>query len=118
MDKVFIKNLHVYGILGIHPHEQRTPQEIRISVEVTTDITKAAKGDDVNQSVNYSTLSKQIIQFIDDSQYLTIEALIEALASEILANERIANVWLRIEKPNAVPKADSVGVEITRSKQI
>lgn len=116
MDKVFIKNLRVYGILGIHPHEQRTPQEIRVSVAVTTDITKAAGNDDIRQSVNYSTLSKDVIKFIEDSNYLTIEALIEALAAEILTHERVTSVWLRIEKPNAVPKADSVGVEITRTK--
>ena len=116
MDKIFIENLRVYGILGIHPHEQRTNQEIRVSVAVTTDITKAAENDDIRQSVNYSTLSKNIIQFIEVSNYLTIEALIEALASEILINELVTDVWLRIEKPNAVPKADSVGVEITRTK--
>lgn len=117
MDIVFIKNLQVYGILGIHSHEQRTPQQIRISVKASTDITKAAESDDILQSVNYSTLAKDIIQFIESSHYLTIEALIEDLAAEILTNQRIASVWLRIEKPNAVPKADSVGVEITRPRK-
>jgi dihydroneopterin aldolase len=57
-----------------------------------------------------------IIDFIDESHYFTIEALIEALADEILSDDRITHVWLRIEKPNAVPNAESVGVEVTRSK--
>ena len=118
MDKIFIKNLKVLGILGIHPHEQRTPQEIQISLAVTTDITDAAKNDDIEKSVNYSTLAKDIIQFIDASNYLTIEALIEALAARTLAQPHVKKVWLRVEKPNAVPDADSVGVEITRQKNI
>jgi dihydroneopterin aldolase len=118
MDKIFIKNLHVLGILGIHPHEQRTPQEIRISVTVTTDITQAAQNDDILQSVNYSTLAKEIICFIESSHYLTIEALIDALAEKILANNLVNEVWLRIEKPNAVPEAESIGVEITRNRKI
>ncbi|MFW5714077.1 MAG: dihydroneopterin aldolase [Brevefilum sp.] len=116
MDKVFIKNLQVYGILGIHPHEQRSQQRIQISLEVKTDIQKAAEADDIRQTVNYSTLTKQIVQFVENGHYLTIEALIEALAEKILNDEKIDSVWLRIEKPNAVPRADSVGVEITRSK--
>lgn len=116
MDKVIINNLKVYGILGIHPHEQRTPQEIRVSVKASTDIKQAAGEDDILQSVNYSTLAKDIIRFIDDSHFLTIEALIESLSAEILQDDRINSVWLRIEKPNAVPEAESVGVEITRSK--
>jgi dihydroneopterin aldolase len=116
MDKIFIRNLKVFGILGIHPHEQRKKQEIRVSVEVTTDITDASKDDDVNKTIDYSALSDSIIQFIDDSNFGTIEALIIALADRILENKKINSVWLRIEKPNAVPQADSVGVDILRSK--
>lgn len=115
MDKVFIRNLQTYGILGIHPHEQRSPQRIQISLIAETDIKGAAKLDDISKTVNYSTLTELIVQFVEDSQYLTIEALIEALADEILKNAKINSVWLRIEKPNAVPRADSVGVEISRS---
>jgi 7,8-dihydroneopterin aldolase/epimerase/oxygenase len=116
MDKVFIKNLQVYGILGIHPHEQRSPQRIQISLMVETDIQKASQADDIRQTVNYSTLTEQIVQFVEKSHYRTIEALILALADEILKNNKIFSIWLRIEKPNAVPRADSVGVEISRSK--
>jgi len=116
MDKIFIKNLSVNGILGIHAHEQRTPQEIRISAIATTDITSAAQNDDIRQTINYSTLAKGIAGYIKEHPCLTIEALIEALATEILQDERIASIWLRVEKPNAVPAAESVGVEITRSR--
>jgi dihydroneopterin aldolase len=116
MAKLFIDNLIVFGILGIHPHEQRKKQLIRVSVEVEADISESAKNDDVNKTIDYSALSDYIIKFIDDSNYGTIEALIEALAESILKNFNIENVWLRIEKPNAVPQADSVGVEIERIK--
>lgn len=117
MDKIFIKNLEVYGILGIHPHEQRTPQVIRVSVNAKIDIGFAAQDDNIEKTVNYSTMAQNIIRFIEGSSFLTIEALIDALAVEILSDKRIQEVWLRIEKPNAVPQAESVGVEITRRQQ-
>lgn len=116
MDKVFINNLQTYGILGIHPHEQRSPQRIQISVIVDTDIKKAAEGDDIRDTVNYSTITQRIVHFVEQSRFLTIEALIEALADQLLEDPKINSVWLRIEKPNAVPRAESVGVEISRSK--
>jgi dihydroneopterin aldolase len=116
MDTIFIDGLNTYGILGIHPHEQRKPQPIRVSVRVTMDISQAAKKDDIFQTINYSTLANQITEFIDSTHFFTIEALIENLANQILQDRRIDNIWLRIEKPNAVPKADSVGVEITRQQ--
>jgi dihydroneopterin aldolase len=117
MDKIFIKNLRVIGILGVHPYEQRKPQRIRVNVEVTTDIAEAAKNDDVKQTIDYSMLSKHIMKYMDINRFFTIEALIEALAQEILKFDRVEAVKLSIEKPNAVPEAESVGVEISRQKQ-
>jgi dihydroneopterin aldolase len=116
MDNIFIKNLKVDGILGIHAHEQRNPQEIRISAIASTDIRAAALDDDIKKTINYSTLAKIIAQYIEAKPHLTIEALIEALAAQILQDDRIDSIWLRVEKPNAVPAAESVGVEITRSR--
>jgi FolB domain-containing protein len=60
MDKIFIRNLTVHGILGIHAHEQRNPQEIRISAIASTDIKSAALDDDINQTINYSTLPNRL----------------------------------------------------------
>jgi len=116
MDKIFIKNLRVIGILGVHPYEQRKPQRIRVNVEVTTDITEAAKNDAIKQTIDYSMLTHHIIDFMEANRFFTIEALIEALAQEILKFDRVDEVKLRIEKPNAVPEAESVGVEISRKK--
>jgi dihydroneopterin aldolase len=116
MDKIFISNLKVNGFLGIHSEEQKTPREICISAVVSTDIRSAAQDDDIRQTINYSTLAKKIAKFVQDKPHLTIEALIEGLAAEILCDERIASIWLRVEKPKAVPAAESVGVEISRSR--
>ncbi len=114
MDTIFIDNLETSGILGIHPHEQRKPQPIRVSARIGADISKAALTDDINQSVNYSTLAKLIIEIIDKSHFYTVEALSQALADKILEDDRILSLWLRIEKPNAVSAAGAVGVEINR----
>jgi len=114
MDKIFINKLQIYGILGIHLHEQQIPQLIQISLCATIDIKNAAINDDIHKTVNYSTLVKKIIKFVDISRYRTIEALIEALSASILSDKRIISLWLRIEKLNAVANTETVGVEITR----
>jgi dihydroneopterin aldolase len=116
MDKVFIKDLNVIGILGIHPQEQRTPQTIRVCADIFTDIKKAALNDDILLTVNYSTLRYEICHFIDRCHFRTIEALIEGLAGMILEHPQVASVKLRVEKPNAIPDAAAVGIEITRSR--
>jgi dihydroneopterin aldolase len=117
MDKIFIKKLQVYGYLGIHLQEQQIPQLIQISLSATSDIRNAAINDDIRQTINYSTLAKKIKKFISVSHYRTIEGLIEALSVEILKDRRIISLWVRIEKPNAVPNSESVGVEIFRNNE-
>lgn len=116
MDKIIIKNLKTEGILGIHQREQDTPQPIRINVVMSVDTSGAAAGDDIHQTVNYSTIAKQIIQKVQTTHNYTVEALISALADMILENDKVQKVWLRVEKTEAVTSAESVGVEITRKR--
>ena len=117
MDKIFIRKLKTIGILGVYAHEQTTPREILITLELSTDISQAAKDDNIDATINYATLAKSIQEFIKSNKFLTIEALIEALAGEILSDPKIQEVWLRVEKPGAVPDAEMVGVEITRKRK-
>jgi dihydroneopterin aldolase len=42
------------------------------------------------------------------------ETLAERIASACLADERVTGVRVRIEKPDIIPNARSVGVEIER----
>jgi 7,8-dihydroneopterin aldolase/epimerase/oxygenase len=116
MAKIFVKNLRVSGILGIHEHEQQTPQTILVNAVVKADISAAAENDDIHQTVNYSTMAKMIAKTIQESHFLTVEALVTTLADQILEDQRVKKVWLRVEKPEALTDADSVGVEITRSR--
>lgn len=116
MDKIIIKNLKTKGILGIHQHEQQTPQPILINVVMSVDTAPAAAEDDIHQTVNYSTVAKQILSQVQSTHFYTVEALIASLADLILAHESVQEVWLRVEKTEAVTAAESVGVEITRRR--
>jgi FolB domain-containing protein len=117
MDKIIIKNLRVEGLLGIHQREQETPQPILINIVMSVDISGAAADDDIHQTVNYSTIAKQIASKVKSTHYYTVEALISALADLVLETGRVEEVWLRVEKTEAVSITDSVGVEITRRRK-
>ena len=116
MDKIIIRNLKTEGILGIHHKEQDTPQPIQINVVMSVDTSSAAAEDDIHQTVNYSTVAKQIIQKVQSTHFYTVEALIASLADLVLENDKVKKVWLRVEKTEAVTAADAVGVEITRKR--
>lgn len=117
MDKIFIKNLHAHGILGIHPHERETPQEILINVTVYTDTRHAAQTDEIVECVDYDALAKKIKAHAESAARLTVEALANDLAEICLRENGVEKAIVRVEKPDAVPSAQSVGVEVERARK-
>jgi FolB domain-containing protein len=116
MDKVFIKDLLVRGIIGIRDWEREKPQDILINVIVFTDISEAAKTDDIHHCVDYSALSKKLQAHAETAARLTVEALANDIAQICLKENLVEKVIVKVEKPGAVRFAKSVGVEIERPR--
>ncbi|MEN9564580.1 MAG: hypothetical protein RIR73_2824 [Chloroflexota bacterium] len=116
MDKVFIKDLLVRGIIGIREWEREKEQDILINVTVYTNTIPAAESDDINDCVDYSALAKKIQQHAETAKRLTVEALANDLAKICLETPLVRKVVVRVEKPGAVRFAKSVGVEVERKR--
>lgn len=116
MDQVIIKDLVARGIIGVNEWEREKPQEILINVVIFADLRKAGESDDINDSVNYRTVSKKVMAHAESAQRLTVEALAADLAKICLGMPGVQKVRIRVEKPGAARFARSVGVEIERSR--
>ncbi len=116
MDKVFIRDLKVRGILGIHDWERVTPREIIINVTMFTDTRPAAASDDIADCVDYSATAKQIRAHAESAARMTVEALANDIARVCLENPKVRKAIVRVDKPGAVPDAASVGVEVERER--
>jgi FolB domain-containing protein len=116
MDKVFIKDLRVSGIIGIYERERNTPQEIVINAVMLTDIRKAAETDEIADCVDYEKVANRIREHAQTVRRMTVEALAEDLAQLCLETPGVREVILRVEKTQAIANTGSVGVEITRKK--
>ena len=116
MDKVFITDLAVRGILGVNEWERNNTQTILINVVIFTDTTRAASTDHLADCVNYRTLAKKLQAHAEQSARFTIEALANDLAEICLTEYLVQRVVIRVEKPGAVRFSRSVGVEIERAR--
>ena len=115
-DKVLIKDLTVEAILGILPEERVQAQRVVINLTIFTDTQPAAKSQNIADTVNYAELSSQAAQLTVEGEYLLIESLVEDLAALTLDHPTAKAVTVRVEKPQAVSAAGSVGVEIYRQR--
>ena len=116
MDKIFITDLLVRGVIGISEREREQPQDILVNVIIHTDISAAGKSDNVEESVNLRTVAKKILAHVETIKRYTVEALAEDVARICLAEDRAISVIVKVEKPGAVRFSRSVGVEIERAK--
>ncbi|MEM7050609.1 MAG: dihydroneopterin aldolase [Acidobacteriota bacterium] len=115
-DKILIKDLLVRGIIGLNDWERVKRQDILINLELAFDTRQAGQTDDVAHTLNYRTLTKAVIAYVEESSHLLVEALAERIAAIALDDFAAERVRVRIEKPGALRFADSVGVEIERSR--
>ena len=117
MDTIFLRDLEIDATIGIFEWEKRIKQKVRIDLEMAADITKAAASDSIKDTLDYKTISKHIIQFVEDSRYELIETLIEKVAVILLQDFNIPWVRVTISKPGAVRGSRDVGITIERGER-
>jgi FolB domain-containing protein len=115
MDKIFIKDLLLRGIIGINDDERVNRQDILINITIFANTRQAAVSDDIEDAVNYRTITKRIIEHVEGSADFLVEKLVNDIAQIILGEFAAERVIVRVEKPGALRFAQSVGIEIDRS---
>jgi D-erythro-7,8-dihydroneopterin triphosphate epimerase len=116
-DQIEIKDLLLRTIIGINDEERRNKQDVLINITLGADTRAAGKSDDINDAVNYRTLTKRIIQLVEDSQFYLIEKLAAEIAALCLDDPRVDSAAVTVEKPGALRFARSVGVTIHRTRE-
>ncbi len=116
-DRLVIRNLRVRGIIGINDWERKNRQDILINLTLEVDTSAAVKSDDVEDSLNYRSLTKEVIRFVEASSFNLVEALAEGVAAVCVRDFGATRVRVRVEKPGALRFAESVGVEIDRGSE-
>jgi FolB domain-containing protein len=116
MDKIIIRDLLLRGIIGINPDERVNKQDILINVVIYADIRPAAASDHIDDAVNYKSITKRIISHVEASSDQLVEKLVTDLARLILSEYPVERVQVRVEKPGALRFAESVGIEIDRTR--
>jgi FolB domain-containing protein len=117
MDKILIKDLLLRGIIGINPEERVNKQDILINMVIYTDIRKAAASDDIADAVNYKSITKRIIAHVEESPDYLVEKMVTDIARLVITEFNVERVQVRLEKPGALRFADSVGIEIERTRE-
>ena len=115
-DVIFIDDLLVRCIIGIHDWERKARQDVLVNIELAVDTAPAGASDDFADAVDYRAMAKRVIEAVEASAFQLVEALAEEIAGLCLEDDRVEAVRVRVEKPGAIRFARSVGVTIERER--
>ena len=116
-DQIEIRDLMVRAIVGINDEERVNRQDVVINLTVWLDCFAAGRSDDIDDTINYRTLAKRVIELVEGSSFFLVEKLAGENARVILEfSETIERTRVSVEKPGAIRFARTVGVTIERTR--
>ena len=116
-DRITLTGIKGYGYHGVFPEERQQGQLFVVDLSCDLDLSAAATGDDLEQTVDYGALAQAVVADVERDPLNLIEALAERIARTCLDYPAVRRVEVTVHKPQApmpVPVAD-VAVSLTRS---
>lgn len=114
-DRIEVRDLLVRCIVGINPEERVKKQDVIINLTLFGDMRQAGASDDIADAINYKTLTKRVIDHVEESEYLLVEKMAHKIAEIAVVEFGVERAIVSVEKPGALRFARSVGVVIERT---
>lgn len=116
-DRILISDLTLRCIIGTNPEERNTKQSVVINIALECDLSRAASTDRIEDTINYRSLKRRIVDDLQSSSYFLVERMAGRIIQLCMDEPRVDAVTVRVEKPGALTGAGTVGVEMRRVRK-
>ena len=113
---VLIKDFIINEIIGIHKNEKVNKQKIIFNIVINVNQNIYPDENNLSSIVDYEKITNKLKKLAKNKKYNFLESLAEDSFKEIFADKRINSVKIKIEKPDAIVNAQSVGIEVFKSR--
>jgi dihydroneopterin aldolase len=113
---VFVRDLVLPASVGVWTHEKGRTQRVRVNLDLGVAEPQAPGPDELDAVVCYDRITRAVRALAAGEHVQLIETLAERIAQTALGDPRIRSVRVRVEKLEVYPDAESVGVEIERTR--
>lgn len=116
-DVILLRNLRIMTVCGALPEEQLRPQPFEFTIEVGADLREAGGSDDLDHTINYGSLTDQIVELITGSSWVLLERMAHVVAELVLREPRARWVTVQVDKlrPPVGHHLETSAVRITRT---
>ena len=112
MQTIFIQGLRVASTIGVYPEERFGPQELIVDLQLALPHRRALQSDRLADTIDYGAVAELIRRESLQHAFQLLERLGQHLHDEIQRHYDTPWMRIRISKPDIVPGADGVGVEL------
>ena len=114
--KVSIKNLILEISVGLHDFEKKKKQRVRFNIDILTDSNIKPNNNNLASIVNYEDTINKITYITEKKHHELLEDLAENIFDIIFENKIVKKVNLKLEKLDIIKNTESVGVEVSKSR--
>lgn len=86
------------GTHGVLAEERDRAQPFEVDVYLDVDLRAAGDSDDLADTLDYGTIVAQVAAVVTDERHALLERLAARIASELLADRRVASVTVDVRK--------------------
>jgi len=107
-----IRNLRLRTLIGFNPEERVKKQDVVLNIEIRYSIDNAVLQDKVEEALNYKTITKKVIEHVEQGQFLLLEKLVSDVLQLCSEHPDVRSSRVTIDKPHALRFADSVSLTL------
>jgi len=113
---ILVRNLDLKIQIGAYAREKGRIQNVQINLDLAV-LDTPPDDYDLGSVVDYCALIDRIRAHATSGHVHLVETLAERIAAICLEDARVLKARVRVEKTEAIPDAESAGVEIERERR-
>lgn len=117
MDAIIIEGLKVDTVIGCFNWERQIIQPLKLDLTIHTDLSTAARSDELNDTLNYAQICELAAQLIQQAQPKLIEHAAQLVLNGLFTQfPSIESITIHIRKPAIIAQAQAVGIRLERNR--
>ncbi len=112
--KLEIRRLALTCSIGVYDWEKDLVQDVFVDIDLPMDVEKAAAADQLADTIDYSELVVCMEKVAQSQHFHLLETMALMLADALLTQFGLPEVRVCVDKPTAIPSAESTRICISR----
>lgn len=114
--RIRIKDLRLRTYIGINEDEIRNKQDVLINIMLLYPADDAVQINDISHALNYRTITKDIIEHVEENRFALLERLTQDLLDCVMQRKQVCYAEVEVDKPHALRFSDSVSVTLSAQR--